>query len=104
MHYARPTLYVLKRLVVFLLICFSALQTIAQLPGTESLWHIVEITQNDSLCLQAITRLHNRYIGREVDSNFYYSARLLQVCEKLNTPRYTALANAKKKIKELEKS
>ncbi|MFM6925787.1 MAG: tetratricopeptide repeat protein [Ferruginibacter sp.] len=79
-----------SRLFIILLF-FTVLQTAAQRPNTDSLWHIAETTQNDSLRLQAFTSLHLYYIGIELDSTFSYSSRMLQLCDKLDIPRYRAL-------------
>jgi hypothetical protein len=80
-----------KQLRLFILVCFTVLQTMGQRPNTDSLWHIAETTRNDSLRLKAFTGLQLYYIGIELDSTFSYSSRLVQLCDKLDIPRYTAL-------------
>lgn len=87
-------MYFIKKGIFIL--CFSILLLItikvsAQKLNTDSLWRVAEFTNNDSLRLSAITTLHNHYIRIEIDSNTYYSKRLIQISNKLNQPRYNAL-------------
>jgi hypothetical protein len=77
-------------LVLYSLFTFIQI-THAQKQNTDSLWRIFETTNNDSIRLKALNSLHYAYISIAIDSNFYYSKRLLKTCEKINTPRYTAL-------------
>lgn len=80
-----------KQLTLFIIACFSVLQTTAQTPNTDSLWRIAESTNNDSLRLKVIGNLFTHYISIEIDSNYQFNKRFLQICNKLNTPRYKAL-------------
>jgi tetratricopeptide (TPR) repeat protein len=63
----------------------------AQEVKTDSLWQSFETTMNDSLKLTTITRLYATYVGLGVDSNAWFSKKILEVCEKQNIPRYNAL-------------
>jgi tetratricopeptide (TPR) repeat protein len=77
-------------LVAGLLVCaFSNLKS--QELRTDSLWQSFETATNDSLKLTTITRLYARYVGLGMDSNAWFSKKILVVCEKLNIPRYNAL-------------
>ncbi len=80
-----------KQLTLFIIVCFIALQSSAQKINTDSLWHIAETSNNDSLRLEAINRLFIHYTILEIDSNYQFNKRFLKLCDKLNTPRYKAL-------------
>ena len=80
-----------KQLTLFIIVCFTVLQTNAQTPNTDSLWRIFENTKDDSLRLLSLTTLQNHYIRIEIDSNILFAKRLIQDCNQINQPRYTAL-------------
>lgn len=80
-----------KYLLIIGILLIGIPKLTAQKPNTDSLWRKFEDTKDDSLKLDAFTRLYTTYVSGGIDSNFYYSNRLTRICNKLNTPRYNAL-------------
>jgi hypothetical protein len=81
----------LKKLLALITIVTLLQKANAQKQNTDSLWRVFETTKNDSLRLLSLTTLHNHYIRIEIDSNIAFAKRLIQDCNQLNQPRYTAL-------------
>ena len=80
-----------KQPTLYIIICLITLQSTAQKINTDSLWHIAETSNNDSLRLRIIDRIFTHVGSLEIDSNYQFNKRLLKLCDKLNTPRYKAL-------------
>ncbi len=80
-----------KYLLFIGLILTSIVNLNAQKVNTDSLWQKFEHTKNDSLKLDAFFKLYAFYGSGGIDSNFYYSTKLIQICNQQNIPRYNAL-------------
>lgn len=91
MNLPKRLLQATKYFILSLFVCFSFFQLNAQKVNTDSVWHILETTKNDSLRLYNFYKLSNIYNSISFDSNLNYNTRLLKLCEKLNEPRYKAL-------------
>ena len=79
---------------VLLVTCFlfSCLQTTAQKLNTDSLWRILEITNNDSTRFDILVQLNDYSQSSTVDSNFYYAKKILDYSEKTKNKRFIAYA------------
>jgi tetratricopeptide (TPR) repeat protein len=80
-----------KYLFIMALLLASHAKLNAQKINTDSLWRKFEHSKDDSLKLDAFFRLYAVYASGGIDSNFYYSKRLTQICNQQNLPRYNAL-------------
>lgn len=73
-----------------MLYCLTALYS--QNPNTDNLWRVFQTTKNDSLKLDAFVKLRVYYNGLGIDTVFYFSQKMLQICNAQPDPRYHALA------------
>ncbi len=90
MNLPKRLLQTIKHFLVCLIFCLSFFQVTAQKVNTDSLWHIAETSNNDSIRWQTLQTISLHYINIDIDSNFYYSKRIISLCKKINTPRYNA--------------
>ncbi len=91
MNLPKCFLQMLKHFILCLFVCCSFFKSTGQKVNTDSVWHILETTKNDSLILYNLYKLSNIYNSISIDSNINYNTRLLKLCEKLNKSRYNAL-------------
>lgn len=78
--------------LVFVITIGLQLKVKAQTVNIDSLWRVFETTKNDSLKLVAITQLYVIYSSSSSDSAYFFSKKLLKVCNQQNIPRYNSLA------------
>jgi tetratricopeptide (TPR) repeat protein len=82
----------MKRFILIIFLALSINKSVAQRLNTDSLWQVVESTKNDSIRLLTLSRLTNIYNSISIDSNINFNSRLVKFSQKLNSPKYNALA------------
>jgi len=90
MKYAHYIIKCYKQIIFSVFTSFIVFTSEAQKVNTDSLWHVVETSNIDSIRWETLQTLSFHYINIDIDSNFYYSKRIINLCKKINTPRYTA--------------